>query len=43
MLINKCNKELFYCSYYCVMFAESEPYCHSGMFVWMSVGQHRPR
>ena len=23
---------------YCVTFAESEPYSHSGMFVWMSVG-----
>jgi len=23
---------------YCVTFAEIEPYCHSGMFVWMSVG-----
>jgi len=22
----------------CITFAESEPYCHSGMFVWMSVG-----
>jgi len=24
--------------YFCVTFAESEPYCHSKMFVWMSVG-----
>jgi len=31
---------ILFSHFYCVTFAESEPYCHSILFVWMCVGHY---